>query len=47
LHIPSENDLLYKSQEHRDTVLLFIAIALKLNNFNGLSIYYVEDEDIG
>ncbi|CAD8174831.1 unnamed protein product [Paramecium pentaurelia] len=46
LHVPSETDYRYKSQENRDIILFYLSISLKLNNRDGLKIYLVDQEDL-
>ncbi|CAD8077734.1 unnamed protein product [Paramecium primaurelia] len=46
LHVPSETDYHYKSQENRDIILYYLSIVLKLNNKDGLKIYLVDQEDL-
>ncbi|CAD8120227.1 unnamed protein product [Paramecium sonneborni] len=44
IHVPSESDLLYKSQENRDVIIFYLAIALKMQNIEGLQIYFLDDD---
>ncbi|CAK91064.1 unnamed protein product (macronuclear) [Paramecium tetraurelia] len=44
IHVPTESDLLYKSQENRDVIIFYLAIAMKMHNIDGIKIYFVEDE---
>lgn len=46
LHVPEEYDYRYKTPEHRDILLYYLCIALKLNGLDGLRLFIVDDEDL-